>query len=608
MNISTSPFETIRHSTDLCVVGAGLAGICTALAAARRGAKVVLVQDRPVLGGNSSSEIGVHIIGADRVGGIPHLRETGLLEELRLENHYRNPQAALSVWDLVLYDFALRTPNLTLLLNCSILDAQTDPPRPADGAPSPAGTRLVSVTGWQLSTQSWHVIEAKLFADCSGDGILAPLSGAEVRMGREGREEYGESIAPEQADERTMGMSYIFFTREHDRPMPFPPFAWARTFARCNDLPWGEGNHAFWLYSPWWCELGGEGHTIRDSETLRDDLLQVTMGLWDHIKNRCVHSERARNWALERVQFVPGRRESRRYVGPHVLTQNDIASEGRFDDVVAYGGWTMDDHNPAGFAAAAQGLPCTIHHPAPAPYGIPYGSLYSRNVANLYVAGRLASCTHAAMSSTRVMGTCASMGQAVGTAAALATREGCDPAGVRSHLRELQQMLLADDAYLPWVPQELSPDTREGRLTGSDGDPEPVRDGVSRQVGEEPHCWTCAPGGWIACEWDRPRDVREVVLALDSAMHRSIAHRGPGWTEPFPTELPRRFRLDVRVGEAWEAVHRAEDGHQRFVSVPVNRRTSGVRYTLEETWGAPESRVYAFLVNPLHRGSGDERR
>ncbi len=584
MDLTKSPFEHVRHEADFCVVGGGLAGLCAALAAARRGAKTVLMHDRPMLGGNSSSEIGVHVIGADRVGAIPHVRETGILEELRLENLRRNPQATLSMWDMVLYDAARRQKNLTLLLNCSCLDAAMD------------GDAIMSATGWQSSTQSWHTVTAKIFADCSGDAILAPLSGAAFRMGREGRDEFGESIAPPVADERTMGHSHIYYTRRQDKPMPFVPFSWARTFDSCNDLPWGEGNHNFWLYSPWWCELGGEGHTIRDSEKLRDDLLALVMGVWDHIKNRCVHSPRAADWALDRVQFVPGRRESRRYVGAHVLTQNDILAEGKFDDAVAYGGWTMDDHNPAGFEAASRGLPCTIHHPAPCPYGISYRCLYSRNVRNLMFAGRVASCTHTAMSSTRVMGTCASMGQAVGTAAAMAIAQGLLPAQMGGQIRPLQQALLDDDAYIPGVVQKIPSLSRRATLRAEAGDAEPLRDGVNRQVGENPHCWTAAPGQHAEYIFDGEQDVREVFCVLDSGMERSIVLRGPGWQEPLPKVCIRTFRIETLGGATWETALRVDENVQRHHVLPLGRRCSGVRLIIERTWGAPASRVYAFQV------------
>jgi hypothetical protein len=220
-----------------------------------------------------------------------------------------------------------------------------------------------------------------------------------------------------------MGMSCLIQMRETDRPQPFIPPAWANKYLTDADLP--HRGHEILKTNFWWIELGGEHDSIHDTELLRDELLKVAFGVWDHIKNRGGHG--AENWVLEWVGFLPGKRESRRYVGDHILTHNDIRAEGKFDDLVAYGGWTMDDHHPGGIRYAG---PPTIFHPAPSPYGIPYRSLYSRNVENLFFAGRNISATHAAMSSTRVMATCAIMGQAVGTAAAIATRDGLTPRGV----------------------------------------------------------------------------------------------------------------------------------------------------------------------------------
>ena len=607
MNIQKSPFRTIEHRVDLCVVGGGMTGLCAAVAAARRGASVVLMQDRPALGGNASSEIGVHIIGADRIGSVPYARETGILEELRLKNLVRNPQANLSMWDLVVYDAVRHTPGLELLLNCSCLDATMD------------GSVLRTVTGWQLSTQTWHVVHAKIFADCSGDAILAPLTGAEHRMGREAAAEYGESIAPDASDPRTMGMSYIFYTREHDKPMPFVPFDWARKFKSCDDLPWGQGDHARWAVSPWWAEMGGEHHAIHDSELLRDELFKFNLGLWDHIKNgNCVHRERAQNWAIEKVQFVPGRRESRRYVGAHVLSQREVETGGRFPDVVCHGGWTLDDHHPAGadsFSKHQQ--PPTIHHPAPSPYGIPYRALYSKNIENLMFAGRVASCTHVAMSSTRVMGTCSVMGQALGTAAALACRHGLMPHGVSDRIGELQQQLLADDVYLPGITLDVGEIARSARLEASQGDPEPIRDGFQRPVSSdpfiwmhkpafskvddaelaayEPHSWHAAPSDQVAYHFDKPSRVEQVTLILDSNLERSVALKAPGVQEAFPENLPKNFRIEVRQGSTWEPVVVISGNTQRQVRVPVNQTTNGVRFVLEETHGGASSQIYGII-------------
>ena len=577
----TKAFETIEHEADFCVVGGGIAGLTAAIAGARHGATVVLMHDRPVLGGNASSECRVHICGADREGGLKHVRETGIIEEIRLENACRNPSKSLAVWDAILYEKALAEKNLTPLLNCSCLDAAME------------GSRIASVTGWQLTTQTYHTVRAKLFADCSGDAILAPLTGAEFRVGREGREEFGESYAPEQGDRRTMGMTCWFMARECETPQPFEPPAWARTFDRCKELP-GGGDYCrarALRMGYWWIELGGEDDSIHDTERLRDELLPIAYGVWDHLKNRCPHNrEAAANWALEWVNFLPGKRESRRYIGDYTLTQNDLRDGGEFDDVVAYGGWTMDDHHPAGFRAVGLGKKPTIFHPCPSPYGIPYRCLYSRNVGNLFVGGRCISATHMALSSTRVQATCSLMAQATGTAAAIAVREGVAPRGVGGYIGELQQMLLRDDCYLPGVPLAVSELTRGARLTASQGDGEPVRDGVNRQVGDDPNCWAHAPGDWIAYEFDAPRPVATVTLTLDSdlasdpQMHFTGGRKRPPMLPPKP--LPRAFRLEALADGKWTPLFETEANTQRFVRVPVGRTLQGVRYALLATHGA----------------------
>jgi len=575
-----------KHTVDVCVVGGGMAGLCAALAAARHGARVALMHDRPVLGGNASSECRVHICGADRHNSIKNMRETGILEELRLENLHRNPNRVFSIWDTVLYEKARFQDNLTLLLNCSCNAATMD------------GSRIRSVSGWQLTTETVHEVEACVFIDCSGDGILAPLSGALHRIGREARAEYGESIAPEQADAHTMGMTCLFQGREYPTPQPFTPPSWAHTYESEDDLPYGARGHRWWMMGYWWVELGGEHDSIHDTEMLRDELLKTVYGVWDHIKNHGDHE--ADNWALDWVQFLPAKRESRRYVGDHVLTQNDVEAEGRFDDRVAYGGWSMDDHHPAGFRAATLGAPATIFHHAPSPYGIPYRCLYSKNVDNLMFAGRNASCTHAAMSSTRVMGTCSAMGQAAGTAAAMAVRLGTDPRGVGTHIAELQQSLLRDDCYIPWLPETAGPLTAEATLTASQGDPEPVRDGVHRPVGDDPHGWRWAPGDWVCYAFPKPRHVGSVRLVLDSALHRNVQmshHQNDDQLRQPPPELPRAFRLEGREHDAWTPLATVADNHHRLVRIPVNKPLSAVRLTLDQTHGPHPTHLFAFYLD-----------
>ena len=585
MTTPNAPFRTITHEADFCVVGGGMAGLCAAVAAARRGAKTVLMHDRPVMGGNASSECRVHICGADCHGQFPNMRETGILEELRLANLARNPNKSFSIWDTILYEKAFFEPNLTVLLNCSCMDAGTD------------GTRIVSVTGWQLTTQTYHTVRARIFADCSGDGVLAPLTGAECRMGREARSEYGESIAPETADERTMGMTCLFQAREYETPQPFEPLSWAHRFEHPDELPYGADGIRWFKMGYWWIELGGEYHSIHDTEMLRDELLKITYGVWDHIKNRGDYG--ADNWALDWIQFLPAKRESRRYIGDHVLTEVDIKAEGRFDDLVAYGGWSMDDHHPSGFYATKVGAPATIFHPAPNPYGIPYRAVYSKNIENLMFAGRTASCTHAAMSSTRVMGTCCSMGQAVGTAAAMAAQRGVLPRGMNNAITELQQALLKDDCYLPWVRQEFSSLTINAKLSASQGNPEPVRDGVNRPVGDNPHCWECSSGDTIEYRFGGNRRVERITLIGDSALDKLITmshHQKDDQLTRVPDVVHKAFLVEGLINGAWRKLAEVTDNHQRLMRAQVDTTAAGVRWRLNETWGIKRTRLYAFYL------------
>ena len=214
------------------------------------------------------------------------------------------------------------------------------------------------------------------------------------RVGREAADEFDESIEPVTADKKTMGMSCLMQARQTDKKSEFIPPAWAYRYEADQDLP--QRDHDMYQCGTnfWWIELGGEDDSIHGTEKVKDELLKIAFGVWDHIKNRGDHG--ADNWELEWVGFLPGKRESRRYVGDYTLSQKDVESGGKFADIAAYGGWSMDDHNPAGFRH--EGEP-TIYHDAPSPYGIPYRCFYSKNIENLFFAGRNISVTHAALSS-----------------------------------------------------------------------------------------------------------------------------------------------------------------------------------------------------------------
>lgn len=585
-------FRTIHHHVDFCVVGGGLAGLCAAVAAARHGAKVALMQERPMLGGNASSEVRMWVCGAHGRDN----RETGLVEELMLENLYRNPDYNYSVWDGILYELAAYQENLTLLLNCTCNDCAME------------GSRIVSVTGWQMTTQSYHTVHAALFADCSGDSVLAPLTGAKTRWGRESREEFGEDIAPAAADRRTMGMSCMIQARQETHPSTFIPPKWAHKYTRA-DLPHRLPDMDNPMENFWYLELGGEYDAIADTEWLRDELLRMAYGIWDFVKNDPELKEKNANWRLDWVGILPGKRESRRYVGDHILTQHDVRAGGHFDDLVAYGGWSMDDHHPGGFRSPEQP---TIYHPSPSPYGIPYRCLYSANIDNLFCAGRNISVTHTAMSSTRVMATCATLGQAVGTAAAIAALYGLTPRGVyEQRIAELQQTLMDDDCYLPFRRRAIPAITRNAALACDSPDAENLRNGLDRALDGTYNGVAVPLGSAVAYTFPAPEHVSRVRVVLDSDLNRdtlpecerhrerNMLHNRPlGWPDAYvPTTLLRSFRIEgIRPDGTAETLFSAQDSHRRLISVPVDGVYTAVRLLPLTTWGDPAARVFSFDV------------
>ena len=561
--------RTIEYQTELCVVGGGMSGLCCAIAAARHGTKVVLVQDRPVLGGNASSEIRMWIGGAHGKDN----REGGICEEIFLENFYQNPALKYPLWDSVLYEKAKAEKNLTLLLNTSCLDATMD------------GNRIVSIKCWQSNAETFHIITAKYFADCSGDSILAPLSGAKYMYGREAKSEFGERIPPDVADKKTMGMSCLFQIRETDHKVTYTPPSWAYKYETDTDLPYKDHDKT---NNFWWIELGGEWDCIHDTDRCRDELLKICYGVWDHMKNHGDHD--VDNWELEWIGFLPGKRESRRYIGKYTVTQNDVEAEGRFDDIVAYAGWSMDDHFPEGFYYT-KGHP-TIYHPAPQPWGLPLRCMISENIENLVFAGRNISVTHAALSSSRVMATCAILGQALGTAVSQALTDGCAVENV--DIRKLQQTLMEDDCYIPWHQRELPALTKQAACSA-----EIVRNGIDR--GEE-NCWIGGEGDVIEYTFDRDTVLSEIRLVFDNNMNRKY-HNMPCCYPlvekrfKLPDTLIREYRIEGidKEGQTHE-IHIC-DNHQRFVKHAVSWKVSKVRFVPLATHGCAQFRLFDFEVS-----------
>jgi len=318
--------------TDVLVAGGGLAGVCAAIAAARHGARVVLIQDRSRLGGNSSSEVKMHVVGANQHTARPGWREGGLIEELRLADAVNNHQRCFELWDLLLYDKVVSEPNITLLLDTTVYAASVK-----DG-------RITEVAARSDKSEHLYHVRAKIFCDSTGDSRLGLEAGAEMRTGREARGEYGESLAPEKADRETLGSSILFTSRLYHNPVPFTPPKWARKIGKEQLI---HRHIDSWEYGYWWIEWGGDRDIIADNERIRFELLSIVMGVWDYIKNSGDFPD-SLMWGMDWVGMMPGKRGSRRLLGDHVLTEQDLMT-GSFEDAVAIGGWAMDAHPPEGF-------------------------------------------------------------------------------------------------------------------------------------------------------------------------------------------------------------------------------------------------------------------
>ena len=561
--------KTLKYNTDLCVVGGGMSGLCCAIAAARHGIKVVLIQDRPVLGGNASSEIRMWIGGCHGKDN----RETGIIEEILLENFYQNPSLKYPLWDSILYEKAIAEENLTLLLNTSCLDCAMN------------GQKIESVKAWQSNAETFHIVTAKYFADCSGDSILSTLSGAEFMYGREAKADFGETIPPDVADKKTMGMSCLFQIRETDHKTEFIPPKWAYKYETDADLPYKDH---FISNNFWWIEIGGEWDCIHDTDRCREELLKICYGVWDHMKNYGDHD--ADNWELEWIGFLPGKRESRRYIGKYIVTQNDVESAGHFEDIVAYAGWSMDDHFPEGFYYT-KGHP-TIYHPAPTPWGLPLRCMISKNIENLCFAGRNISVTHAALSSSRVMATCSVLGQALGTAVAQAVNDNVILENV--DIKKLQQTLMQDDCFVPWHQRELSNLTKNSNCTS-----EIVRNGIDR--GEE-NCWVGKNGDTLEYTLEKETKVNQIRLIFDSNLNRGYHNMPCNYPLvqtkfKLPNTLIREYKIEGinENGEIQEIY--INDNHQRFVTHNVDWCVKTIRFVPVSTFGAEDFRLFSFEIN-----------
>lgn len=431
--------RTLRLETEVAVVGGGLAGACCAITAARAGSKVVLVQDRPVLGGNASSEVRLWILGATSHMGNNNrwAREGGVIDELLVENLYRNPEGNPCILDAIILELVARERNITLLLNTAVQGVEKSGP-----------DTIRSVQAFCSQNSTAYEITAPLYVDASGDGIVGFLAGAAFRMGGESRAELGEGLAPEESSSELLGHTLYFYSKDTGRPVKYiaPSFALKdiTRIPRWRDIEAHDYGCRFW-----WFEWGGKFDTVYEAETIKWELWKVVYGVWDYVKNSGKFPE-AETMTLEWVGAIPGKRESRRFEGDYLLRQQDVVEQRQHADAVSYGGWAIDLHPADGVYSEEAG--CRQWH-SKGVYQIPYRCLYSRNISNLFLAGRSISASHIAFGSTRVMATCAHNGQVVGLAAALCRRHGVQPRELLAPalMTELQRELLRTGQFIPGV-------------------------------------------------------------------------------------------------------------------------------------------------------------
>ncbi len=582
----------INKKFDVAVVGGGLSGICAAIAAARGGVSVALIQDRPVLGGNASSEIRMHICGASRGGGRKNDRETGIIEEILLEHKKRNQFNSYAIFDMILWEKVTQEPNITLFLNTHVKAITID------------NWSISSVIAFQLTTEKSINIAAKIFVDATGDAMVAALAGAKYMIGQEAQETFNEKYAPQKADEYTMGSSLLFKSVDRGEKVEFIKPVWANTYTE-EDLALRKHDDVKSGY--WWIELGGAAQkVIEDAEEIRDNLLKAVYGVWDHIKNGGDHG--ADNLDLDWVGFLPGKRESRRVVGDYILIENDCVTGKIFDDAIAYGGWSLDMHVMGGFEKSENPPNVGIH--LQDNYTIPYRCIYSKNIFNLFVGGRAISASHVAFSSTRVMGTCAVVGQAIGTAAAMCIKDEVLPKNIRS-VAKLQQQLLKDDCYLPYFKNTDMLDKALNSMIYCSSELEGyeatnVINGVARPFNGKSNCWkseSLRTSQWIELDLSSKVKIQEVQLKLDSNLEKEItismfekmlAKQEKG----VPATLLKDFKVmcynDNDVVHEWKVT----GNYQRVVNLKVGKKITctTIRVECYASNGAESATIFEIRV------------
>lgn len=436
--------KTVLLETDLVIAGGGMSGVCASITAAREGLKVVLVQDRPVLGGNASSEVRLWILGATSHMGNNNRwsREGGVIDEILVENLFRNKEGNALILDTILLEKVINEPNITLLLNTAVYEASKKDER-----------QIKSLKAFCSQNSTTYVLESTLFCDATGDGIVSFLSGASFRMGAEKKEEFGELFAPDESFGQLLGHSLYFYSKKTDNPVKYiaPSYALKdiKELSGYKIISKEDQGCRFW-----WIEYGGRRDTVHDTEEIKWELWKVVYGIWDYIKNSGEYED-VNNLTLEWVGTIPGKRESRRFEGYYIMKQQDIVEQRKFYDAVAFGGWALDLHPADGVYSD---LPSCIQYHSKGIYQIPLRSYISKDIDNLFFAGRIISASHVAFGSTRVMATCAHGGQAVAMAAKQCIENKVLPSEIidEKSVSEIQQNLNYSGQSIPEIPLNIN--------------------------------------------------------------------------------------------------------------------------------------------------------
>lgn len=586
-----------RGTWDLVVVGAGSGGVPTAVAAARKGLKVALITDRPVVGGNASDESYVSFSGAGSHN--EGSQETGIANEIKCL-HYKFDLT----WQGAMEKLIENEKNITLFTDTLCTDAETD------------NGKITSIECTDTLTLEKSRYYAPVFADCTGDCWLAYYAGAKYRIGRESYREYFEDSAPESGDIMTMSgclkgligkteiTGYLAEDTGEKQEFVLPEF--------CRKLPEELYRDCGRVYTAdWWLENTNDFDDLFDGEYTRDELICLTLGYFDWLKNSEKTKKQAENYKLTELSVFNAKRENRRVLGDYVLKFGDLKNSVKFEDGVAYCGWNVDVHNIKGMFSGKEGPFDLDEHIKPSQ--IPYRCLYSKNINNLFVASRGISVTHIALGSTRVQSTIATVGQAVGTAAAYCKKYGILPREVgEKHIKELQQQLLLDDQTLTGVFNEDERDlARTSRVWASDTAKEEII-ACTKNFTVCPSAENVIKGyfrdekvsqGWyshiglpqsLVFELDRKSEISAIQVTTDTDLYN------PLWSfrdMPVFGKTATKIKYEVFGENGWVRVGETENNFLRVMRITFPTVTADkVRITVEDSNDGKSAKIFEVRI------------